>query len=199
MKKIFRKAFALIAIATMGIGVTSCDSETIAQLLPAILQMLMGGQAQTYSGSAQLEGATIYEYDEDGVAQCILMDSDSIKTVKDFQVSVQVHQNLATITIPSLEIGGRVLTNIQTEITINDGVLEGGYIWAYSCSRQFGNEQEQITVTEQNQDTYNFYLVEGAIKSSSETSAVFTFDAYIFMGTERYGIKYNGIIVNSQQ
>lgn len=197
MKKIFRKAFALIAIATMGIGVTSCDSETIAQLLPAILQMLMGGQAQTYSGSAELMGLEDSgEVDKDGEAILLYMKSDSVKTVNNIQATVQVQQNAATITIPTLEIGGRVLTNVQVAgIPVTDGVFEGGYQWAYTCNRQYGTDIQEISVTEQNQATYHYDLLEGYVRSNSDDSATLYFYASIYMGSEVYNVKYTGTLV----
>lgn len=202
MKKIFRKAFALIAISAMSIGVTSCDSETLTQLLPYILQMLMGGQAQTYSGSAELMGL---EYsteikNDDGTAALFYMKSDSIKTVNNIQATVQVQQSggqsVATITVPTLEIGGRVITNLQVAgVPVTDGILEGGYQWAYTCNRQYGTEVQEVSVTEQNQATYHYDLIEGYVKSTSENTATLYFYASVYMGSEVYNVKYTGTLI----
>jgi len=201
MKKIFRNTLVALAFLGTGTGLTSCDSETITSLLPVLLELLMGGQAQTYSGTAQLEGLeSTGETDKDGNVILKYMDTDSIKTAT-ITATVQVSNNAATITIPELKVGGRTLTNIQVAgIGITNGVLEGGYQWAYTCTRQYGTTSESISVVadgtaNDNSKTYHFDLLSGKVVTNSDNSATFTFEACVYMGTEAYNITYNGALV----
>ena len=51
MKKILKSICLALAVLGGGIGVTSCDSETISQ----VLGLLLGGTPSTYSGTATIE------------------------------------------------------------------------------------------------------------------------------------------------
>ena len=193
MKKIIRKVFVVLAFIGVGTGVTSCDSETLTTLLPYIIELLMGGQTQTYSGTAEVEGLLVDKTSSTGFIQ---MPNATKKTVT-ASATVQVSQNTATITLTQVEIGGRTLTNLQVAgVPIENGVLEGGYQWAYTCERQYGTDAvEQISVTEENQTTYHYDLLSGSIQAASDNSAILTFDACVYMGDEVYNISYKGQLV----
>ena len=193
MKKIIRKVFVVLAFIGVGTGVTSCDSETLTTLLPYIIELLMGGQTQTYSGTAEVEGLLVDKTSSTGFIQ---MPNATKKTVT-ASATVQVSQNTATITLTQVEIGGRTLTNLQVAgVPIENGVLEGGYQWAYTCERQYGTDAvEQISVTEENQATYHYDLLSGSIQAASDNSAILTFDACVYMGDEVYNITYKGQLV----
>lgn len=193
MKKIIRKVFIVLAFLGIGTGFTSCDSETLSTLLPYILQLLMGGQSQTYSGTAEVEGLLTDATSKTGFVQM----PGAEKTTVTASATVQVSQNQATITFTQLEIGGRVLTNLQVAgIPIENGVLEGGYQWAYTCERQYGTSAaEQISVTDDNQKTYHYDLLSGSIQATSDNSAVLTLEACVYMGEEVYNISYKGQLV----
>ena len=193
MKKVIRNVFVTLALLGSGAGLTSCDSETLQVLLPAIIQMLMGGQTQTYSGTAEVEGLVVDATSSTGYSQM----PNATKTTVTASATVQVSQNTATITFTQLEIGGRVLTNLQVAgVPIENGVLEGGYQWAYTCERQYGTAAaEQISVTDDNQKTYHYDLLSGSIQASSDNSAVLTLEACVYMGEEVYNISYKGQLV----
>ena len=193
MKKIIRKVFVVLAFIGAGTGFTSCDSETLQVLLPTILELLMGGQTQTYSGTAEVEGLLTDATSKTGFIQMPGAEKKSVTA----SATVQVSQNTATITFTQLEIGGRVLTNLQVaNVPIENGVLEGGYQWAYTCERQYGTAAaEQISVTEENQGTYHYDLLSGSIQSASDNSAVLTLEACVYMGDEVYNISYKGQLV----
>ncbi|MBO4663595.1 MAG: hypothetical protein J5663_04175 [Bacteroidaceae bacterium] len=196
MKKIFSKALVVLAFLSAGTGLSSCDSETLSTILPYVLQLLMGGQTQTYSGTAEVEGLIADGTNADGSTKYKYMEGGEKKTVT-ASASVQVSQNTATITLTQVEIGGRTLTNLQVAgVPIENGVLEGGYQWAYTCERQYGaNAVEQISVTEENQATYHYDLLSGSIQSTTDNSAILTFEACVYMGNEAYNIKYTGQLV----
>ncbi len=193
MKKVIRNVFVALALLGSGAGLTSCDSETLQVLLPAIIQMLMGGQTQTYSGTAEVEGLLVDKTSSTGFIQ---MPNATKKTVT-ASATVQVSQNTATITLTQVEIGGRTLTNLQVAgVPIENGVLEGGYQWAYTCERQYGTDAvEQISVTDENQATYHYDLLSGSIQSAADNSAILTFEACVYMGDEVYNISYKGQLV----
>lgn len=193
MKKVIRNVFVALALLGSGAGLTSCDSETLQVLLPTILQLLMGGQTQTYSGTAEVEGLLVDKTSSTGFIQ---MPNATKKTVT-ASATVQVSQNTATITLTQVEIGGRTLTNLQVAgVPIENGVLEGGYQWAYTCERQYGTDAvEQISVTDENQATYHYDLLSGSIQSAADNSAILTFEACVYMGDEVYNITYKGQLV----
>ncbi|GEM_PF-3269267 len=193
MKKVIRNVFVALALLGSGAGLTSCDSETLQVLLPAIIQMLMGGQAQTYSGTAEVEGLVVDKTSSTGYSQMPGAEKKSVTA----SATVQVSQNTATITLTQVEIGGRTLTNLQVAgVPIENGVLEGGYQWAYTCERQYGtNAAEQITVTDDNKATYHYDLLSGSIQSAADNSAILTFEACVYMGEEAYNITYKGQLV----
>jgi hypothetical protein len=196
MKKVIRNVFVALALLGSGAGLTSCDSETLQALLPAIIQMLMGGQVQTYSGTAELEGLEISSYNEKGEPIYLHMKTDFQKTAP-MAATVQVSQNTATITIPQFEVGGRVIKNLTVSgVTIENGTFEGGYQWAYTCTRSYGDVQdEQISVTTENQDKYHFDLLEGSIKATEDNSANFYMYACLYIDKEAYNIAYRGTLV----
>ena len=193
MKIVIRNVFVALALLGSGAGLTSCDSETLQVLLPTILQLLMGGQTQTYSGTAEVEGLLVDKTSSTGFIQ---MPNATKKTVT-ASATVQVSQNTATITLTQVEIGGRTLTNLQVAgVPIENGVLEGGYQWAYTCERQYGTDAvEQISVTDENQATYHYDLLSGSIQSAADNSAILTFEACVYMGDEVYNITYKGQLV----
>lgn len=60
MKKFFKKAFVMLGIMGMGMGTTSCDSETLQALLPIVVEVLQNGFGQAngnqvvYAGSLNI-------------------------------------------------------------------------------------------------------------------------------------------------
>ena len=192
MKKFIRNVFVALALLGSGAGLTSCDSETLQVLLPTILELLMGGQTQTYSGTAEVEGLLADNTSSTGFIQ---MPGAEKKTVA-ASATVQVSQNTATITLTQVEIGGRTLTNLQVRVPIENGVFQPGYQWPYTCERQYGTAAaEQISVTDDNQKTYHYDLLSGSIQASSDNSAVLTLEACVYMGEEVYNISYKGQLV----
>jgi hypothetical protein len=191
MKKIIRNVFVALALLGSGAGLTSCDSETLQALLPTILELLMGGQVQTYSGTAEVEGLLADNTSSTGFIQ---MPGAEKKTVA-ASATVQVSQNTATITLTQVEIGGRTLTNLQVRVPIENGVFQPGYQWPYTCERQYGtSEAEPINVPEIT-DTYHYDLLSGSIQNVTENSATLTFVASVYMGEEAYNITYKGQLV----
>ena len=191
MKKIIRNVFVALALLGSGAGLTSCDSETLQALLPTILELLMGGQVQTYSGTAEVEGLLADNTSSTGFIQ---MPGAEKKTVA-ASATVQVSQNTATITLTQVEIGGRTLTNLQVRVPIENGVFQPGYQWPYTCERQYGtSEAEPINVPETT-DTYHYDLLSGSIQNVTENSATLTFVASVYMGEEAYNITYKGQLV----
>lgn len=191
MKKVIRNVFVALALLGSGAGLTSCDSETLQALLPTILELLMGGQVQTYSGTAEVEGLLADNTSSTGFIQ---MPGAEKKTVA-ASATVQVSQNTATITLTQVEIGGRTLTNLQVRVPIENGVFQPGYQWPYTCERQYGtSEAEPINVPEIT-DTYHYDLLSGSIQSAADNSAILTFEACVYMGEEAYNITYKGQLV----
>ena len=191
MKKVIRNVFVALALLGSGAGLTSCDSETLQALLPTILELLMGGQVQTYSGTAEVEGLLADNTSSTGFIQ---MPGAEKKTVA-ASATVQVSQNTATITLTQVEIGGRTLTNLQVRVPIENGVFQPGYQWPYTCERQYGTrEAEPINVPEIT-DTYHYDLLSGSIQSAADNSAILTFEACVYMGEEAYNITYKGQLV----
>lgn len=191
MKKVIRNVFVALALLGSGAGLTSCDSETLQALLPTILELLMGGQVQTYSGTAEVEGLLADNTSSTGFIQ---MPGAEKKTVA-ASATVQVSQNTATITLTQVEIGGRTLTNLQVRVPIENGVFQPGYQWPYTCERQYGtSEAEPINVPEIT-DTYHYDLLSGSIQNVTENSATLTFVASVYMGEEAYNITYKGQLV----
>ena len=191
MKKFIRNVFVALALLGSGAGLTSCDSETLQVLLPTILELLMGGQTQTYSGTAEVEGLVVDKTSSTGYSQ---MPGATKKTVA-ASATVQVSQNTATITLTQVEIGGRTLTNLQVRVPIENGVFQPGYQWPYTCERQYGtSEAEPINVPEIT-DTYHYDLLSGSIQNVTENSATLTFVVSVYMGEEAYNITYKGQLV----
>lgn len=202
MKKFFRKALVLIAILGMGTGVTSCDEDTIT-VIASILQQLMGGNSQSYVGSADLVGLKITdETDKDGSPIYLYLDTDSVKTVNNMQVNITVQNQQASITIPTVNVGGRTLQNIQVGgIAIDqNGTMEGdGTLYIFSCSRDINGRTENIVGNEENINTTQFALFSGSVVSNGTNSAVLKLNIQITIEGEIYQINYNGSLAQQQQ
>lgn len=202
MKKIFRKTFVLVALAVTSIGVTSCDSETIAQLLPYILQMLMGGQAQTFTGSMQAQRLVR----EDVTNNNWLFANDKDQTyfyestqTSELQVTGTEGNQTANLTIPTIQFEGITISGLSMEgirySTNNNVATLGEGAFYFSVTRTENGNTETITSDKTNEDYFYVYFEGGNISSSG----VLTYSISLIMGTEAINIKYSGVSKTQQQ
>ena len=126
MKRVVKTLALCLAVAGMGVATSSCDSDTINQIINAIL----GGQVYTYSGNAALqclEGPDVnhYKVQAEGTAK----------------MQVQLTSNslggTCTIVIPAITVGdvnlsqltvdGLVLTSNSSQTSSTISIGENGY------------------------------------------------------------------------
>ena len=158
MKKILMAVSLCLLLAGAGV-MTSCDSDTINQ----ILSMILGGQTYTYGGTAQLQCLAEYSEARSGYTK-------EQKGTANIQVQLQSNSigGTCTLTIPAITVGefkmgqitlsGLQLTGnsaqTQSVISINE---ESGY-----------GIDGKITYGSAEHDAYALYLKPGSNYATSE-------------------------------
>ncbi len=124
MKRIFKTMLLALVLIGGGMSVTSCDEETISQ----ILGLLLGGTTYTYSGTATLE---CFGPGENGGFREI------VKGTASLQPSItSASDNTCTLVIPAFKLG---------DVTVNQMSFGGLVLTANSASTE-----NIISISEQN-------------------------------------------------
>ena len=185
MKKILKVVLLSLAVIGGGMSVTSCDEETITQ----ILSLLVGGQASTYSGTATLE-CLEGTYEPMNYASLAKGTATLQATVSPSSLN-----GTATLTIQGVTLG---------DVTIGEVNL---YNLAYTansdntqCTMDLG-ESSSITGT----FTYNGQSHEGSsayIGKAIATASTLTLEMTLYFGdemTEAVNLTYSGKVVETAQ
>lgn len=111
MKKFFKKAFVMLGIAGMGLGTTSCDSETIEALLPVLTEIIgnvfNNGTTNVYQGTYSLQHLTT-----DGKGAYTL-DSDKLVFNGTGITVTKTNQNMVNLVLPGTDgIGDATMTDV---------------------------------------------------------------------------------------
>ena len=176
MKKFFKKAFIFIALGAMSLTTTSCDSDTVQEIVSMLITNLTNLNGQTYQYQCQGKAEVLTmnaagEYNTSGVSQF------------NGVFSVRYSGATANVTVPAMKIGnvdmslvtisGLALTaqNNYTSISVPDtGVNGEGSITVdgktYQLSNIFVEEgthtnQIEATATSQNLSFKTFQLFFG--------------------------------------
>ena len=185
MKKILKMMCLALAVLGGGIGVTSCDEETISQ----ILGLLSGGTPSTYSGTASLECLqgtyNPMNYKKVGEGSATLQ----------VTVSTNTFSNTATLTIQGVTVGDVQLG----EITLSN-LLYTANSDNTQCTLSLG-ESSSILGT----FTYNGVSSEGSnayIGKATVNASTAVLEMTLYYGdemTEAVNLKYSGKVVQTQQ
>ena len=203
MKKFNRSALTIAAILGMSMSLTSCDEDTITTILNVVSQ-LMGGQAQTFSGTAHTSQLTRPNVksgwswaDKDSLT------SSKTQTSMACQVSFSTETDAETntsyksvsITIPTLTYGSNSFTNLViyggpfTTVNNSTGTFNTSGGAYYYTTDNYTNGSNSLSITEQ---TENYWAV---IYDGKITSDAITFSYSIIAGTEAYNGTYVGSLI----
>lgn len=141
MKKIFKKAFVVLGIMGMGLGSTSCDSETLQALLPIVVEVLQNsfGQANgnqvAYSGTMEITSYKCEnnEYDPNTWQKATTFGVDNVTA------TVDAKNGVVTIQIADFKIGDTTVSgfSFNTNYNAKDGTVGAGkdaYYTGLTCT-----------------------------------------------------------------
>ena len=174
-----------IAVLGGGIGVTSCDSETISQ----VLGLLLGGTPSTYSGTATIE--------------CLQGTYEPMNYTKVAEGNATLQVTVATNTLSStatLTIQGVTVGDVQLgEITLSN-LLYTANQDNTQCALALGESSSILgtfTYKGASSDGSNAYIGKATVNASTAT-----LEMTLYYGdemTEAVNFKYTGKVVQTQQ
>lgn len=195
MKKIFTKILLVLTLVTTGFTMSSCDEETITQLL-TILQQLNQGQELYFDGSSTVthcvfnEKNNQYEYNP----------STGKAAFKSHGLNMVVRSGQAAIALGDFSMDGATLTNIDfPAVTYDNGnigdIKDEGYVYGVKATitREGGQAQNISTPTDID---YPYAFVDGTVSS---TGALKLNIQIHLSEKEYYDVIYNGVTKGNQQ
>lgn len=176
---------------TMAVDKDTTDIEEDSYINSARKKFKFTGPAY-FEGLEKIDKSDNYKY----------MDRDSVKStilVAYIYAQESLNNDVATIFISDIKVGGRKLTRLKVRIGIKDGVLEDDRKYGYSCTRQYGETIEDVSVIDDgtandNSSSYYLSLHSGKVEGYSGVYS-FTFEATVYMGNETYNITYYGTAI----
>ncbi|MBQ3992945.1 MAG: hypothetical protein II645_07310 [Bacteroidaceae bacterium] len=121
MKKFFKKSIVLLCLLGTGVGMTSCDEETISQIIQ-LLGVVLNGNDQTYiySGTANI---SMYNYNSDNNTY----DQES-KVEKNFQMSPSITiftaDSVVTVALGEMSFGNTTIKDFTFNTYYANGKID---------------------------------------------------------------------------
>lgn len=153
MKKIFKKAIVCLGILSMGLTSTSCDSETITQIIGALITNLLTQQP-----------GTTYTFSGKGTNQLLIASKDSntgyIAGGKESSFTGNValtiaKNNTCTLTLPAMAIDGGAK---MSEVTFSNLSMIAGNENTKIDTNENSTGLGTLTVGNQTYELSNVYL-----------------------------------------